>query len=67
MRAWVNPDAVSAERAKDVQARAELAERNGSFDERTAASRIAAGKGGRTIALMGKKKMARARVSEPVA
>ena len=59
---WVDPSRVSAATARDVQARAELAERNGAFDDR-----IAAGRGGRAIALMGKKKMARARVSEPVA
>jgi hypothetical protein len=65
---WVDPNRVSAAHARDVKARLELMERNnGAFDDRSVASRIAAGRQGRAVALLGKRKMARARIADPVA
>jgi hypothetical protein len=64
---WIDPKAVSAAHAKDVAARRELLERNGVVSDRTAASRIAAGREGRDVVLLGRKKLARARSAEPVA
>jgi hypothetical protein len=64
---WIDPSRISAAHARDVRERNELLERNGVVGDRTLASRIAGGREGRSVALLGKRKLSRARESEPVA
>jgi hypothetical protein len=63
---WVDHSRISAAAARDVRERRELAERGG-HNEMTYAQRAAQGRQGRSVVLFGKRKLARARESEPVA
>lgn len=66
MAEWLDMTRISAAQARDVRERNELLERNGVVGDRSAASRSAGGREGKPVVLLGKRKMARARESEPV-